>query len=348
MAKYFGVGGLRKGIVGKEKYYLKSNKNFIQEASKYIPVNSAWVKKEEFKDYVLSLLNEGVPQIYILDNLPQVINPYALLFVKNGDKRDVYVDENGQRTKIEISGEGGGGNDGVDVVNEIPANPQNNTIYFVNKAVTRNESVCDIYVYENDTLKKVNIDFTQVLNQAKTYTDTQCSNFEATCKAYTDTTCGTTLTTAKSYTDTTCATTLTSANTYTDTTCGTTLTSAKNYTDGKVAAFPHLYHHTICYNREGTGEVTFTFYNTQSTSMNLTDVFYALLDSGCDGNPSYYPCAGCTANGVCLVGVFASTFSSGGILSREFKALYFDGSNYNNVRYTYFNLGGHDTVKQIF
>ena len=45
MAKYFGVGGLRKGKVGNEKYYLRSNKNFIQEAKKYIPINSNWLTK---------------------------------------------------------------------------------------------------------------------------------------------------------------------------------------------------------------------------------------------------------------------------------------------------------------
>lgn len=105
MAKYEYIAGPRKGNVGREKYYSRNNVNFVQEASKYIPINSQWIKKEQFKKYVLSLLKDDIPQVYILDDLPEKINPYALLFVKNGDLIDMYVDKDGVRTKIEISKE---------------------------------------------------------------------------------------------------------------------------------------------------------------------------------------------------------------------------------------------------
>ena len=156
MAKYFGVGGLRKGKVGNEKYYLRSNKNFIQEAKKYIPINSNWLTKEEFKNYVLSLLDEGVPQVYVLNELPEEKYLYALIFVQNQQGTSIYVDKEGIRTQINI---GGDDNDAVDIVDEIPENARNNTIYFVNQPDSKNKNKnvaeYDLYVCENNELKQI-------------------------------------------------------------------------------------------------------------------------------------------------------------------------------------------------
>ena len=181
MAKYYGVGGLRKGKVGNEKYYLRNNKNFIQEAKKYIPINSNWLTKEEFKNYILSLLQQGIPQVYVLEQLPEEIYPDALIFVQNQQGTSVYVDKEGIRTKINIGG-GGEGGDAVDIVNNIPEEPKNNTIYFVNNNANKEKKIdkkqlkdtpleCDIYVCDNNVLRKVDVDYTEVLNQAKAYTD---------------------------------------------------------------------------------------------------------------------------------------------------------------------------------
>ena len=156
MAKYFGVGGLRKGKVGNEKYYLRSNKNFIQEAKKYIPINSNWLTKEEFKNYVLSLLDEGIPQVYVLNELPEEKYLYALIFVQNQQGTSIYVDKEGIRTQINI---GGDDNDAVDIVDEIPENARNNTIYFVNQPDSKNKNKnvaeYDLYVCENNELKQI-------------------------------------------------------------------------------------------------------------------------------------------------------------------------------------------------
>ena len=181
MAKYYGIGGLRKGKVGNEKYYLRNNKNFIQEAKKYIPINSNWLTKEEFKNYILSLLQQGIPQVYVLEQLPEEIYPDALIFVQNQQGTSVYVDKEGIRTKINIGG-GGEGEDAVDIVNNVPQEPKNNTIYFVNNNANKEKKIdkkelkdtpleCDIYVCDNNILRKIEVDYTEVLNQAKAYTD---------------------------------------------------------------------------------------------------------------------------------------------------------------------------------
>lgn len=168
MAKYFGVGGLRKGKVGNEKYYLRSNKNFIQEAKKYIPINSNWLTKEEFKNYVLSLLEEGIPQVYVLNELPEEIFLYALIFVQNQQGTNIYVDKEGIRTEIKI---GSSANDAVNVVENLPQNLQNNVIYYsenkineqkiLEKGLNLDKQKSYIYVYEDDEIKQVipNVDY---------------------------------------------------------------------------------------------------------------------------------------------------------------------------------------------
>ena len=161
MADYDFTAGPRKGKVYKEKYYLRNNKNFIQEAKKYIPINSQWLTKEEFKNYILSLLDKGIPQIYVVEELPEDLFPYALIFVQNEQGTSVYVDKEGIRTEIEIGGDDN--YDAVDIVNEVPEEPRDNTVYFVNddqvnKNKDKNENLdCDIYVCDNNELRKVTI-----------------------------------------------------------------------------------------------------------------------------------------------------------------------------------------------
>ena len=168
MAEYDFIAGPRKGKVWKEKYYLRNKKNFIQEAKKYIPINSQWLTKEEFKNYILSLLDKGIPQIYVLQELPEELFPYALIFVQNEGKTSIYVDKEGIRTEINI---GDGNYDAVDVVENLPEELQNNVIYYsenqideeevLKKGLNLDEQKSYIYVQENEEIKQVipNVDY---------------------------------------------------------------------------------------------------------------------------------------------------------------------------------------------
>lgn len=168
MAEYDFIAGPRKGKVWKEKYYLRNKKNFIQEAKKYIPINSQWLTKEEFKNYILSLLDKGIPQIYVLEELPEELFPYALIFVQNEGKTSIYVDKEGIRTEINI---GDGNYDAVNVVENLPQDLQNNVIYYsenqideqklLEKGLNLDEQKSYIYVYEDEELKQVipNVDY---------------------------------------------------------------------------------------------------------------------------------------------------------------------------------------------
>lgn len=107
MGKSYGLCDFRIGKVGNLVFRKVENKNIISEKPKYYPVNSAWLTREEFKQYVLSLFDIAVPQLYLFDELPEDIFPYALLFIQNGDVTDVYLDKDGKRTQLHI-GDGGG------------------------------------------------------------------------------------------------------------------------------------------------------------------------------------------------------------------------------------------------
>lgn len=168
MAEYDFIAGPRKGKVCKEKYYLRNNKNFIQEAKKYIPINSQWLTKEEFKNYIISLLDKGIPQIYVLEELPEELFPYALIFVQNEGKTNIYVDKEGIRTEINI---GDGNYDAVNVVENLPQDLQNNVIYYsennineqkiLEKGLNLDKQKSYIYVYEDNEIKQVipNVDY---------------------------------------------------------------------------------------------------------------------------------------------------------------------------------------------
>ncbi|MBQ5919240.1 MAG: hypothetical protein IIW92_11825 [Lachnospiraceae bacterium] len=108
MGKYHGVGGFRVGKVGNERYYLRKRSNVVAVAKPYKAINSQWIKQEEFKEYILSLLTISVPQVYVLDSLPEELYPYALLFVQEGNFTDIYLDKDGLRTHLIIEGGGGG------------------------------------------------------------------------------------------------------------------------------------------------------------------------------------------------------------------------------------------------
>lgn len=155
MGKIYGLCDLRIGKVGNLVFRKVENKNIVSEKPKYYPVNSAWLTREEFKQYVLSLLDVGIPQIYALSELPEDLYDYALIFVQTDEKCLVYLDKDGTRTQIRLEG-GAADYDAVDIVNNLPQNPRNNTIYIKNDGDARNDTpTYTMYVCENDTLTKI-------------------------------------------------------------------------------------------------------------------------------------------------------------------------------------------------
>lgn len=168
MGKIYGICDFRRGKIGDLVFRKVADKNIVSEKANYYPVNSAWLKKEEFKKYVLSLLDEGIPQVYVLNELPEEIYPYALIFIQNQGGTSIYVDKEGIRTHINI---GGNVNDTVNVVENLPQDLQNNVTYYsenkineqkiLEKGLKLDEQKSYVYVYENDEIKQVipNVDY---------------------------------------------------------------------------------------------------------------------------------------------------------------------------------------------
>lgn len=472
MAKYYGISGKKVGKVGNEKYYIDRGQNIVQEKGKYVPVNNTWIKREKFKEYILSLFDLAVPQIYVLDELPQDIYPYALLFVKNNNINDIYVDKDGKRNKIEVGGQGQQEQfDPVDVVNELPQNPDPDKLFFVKKSIQqRNSTVYEIYTSDNGILTKIDIDLSPAVGQANVYTNFQISELreelneeiDTKTQPITDITTNslknvynTTLDANKilastkdgyvtasplgfadaydtingirtkalknmyykyvsgnkviisdsnGYLQTSAINALTAQNvingvdgyslkniynTTLDTdrvivsdgdgylkASGTTyntldvtlsgirtkalknvynsyLSANKNViTDGNgrisYADMPHLYMHYLLWDRGGTGEVVFVIYNTSSSNPTVVDVHNFLYNLGCDANWKIFPATGVNPNGYHIAGIYASTYSSGGIIDRGFTTVAYNGTTMYENYYTNYDHGQVAKTIQIF
>lgn len=111
MAKTYGLADYRRGKIGDLLFRKVGDRNIVSEKGNYYPVNSAWLKKEEFRKYVQSLVAGSYDAVDVVDELPTN---------RNGD--------------IEL---------------------RNNTIYFVKNST--NDNNYKIYVYEDNTLKEINV-----------------------------------------------------------------------------------------------------------------------------------------------------------------------------------------------
>lgn len=317
MAKYYGLGGSRIGKVGQEIYEIRKGANLVRSKSNYVPVNNAWLKRDEFKKYVLELLDEGIPQIYVLGELPQELYPYALIFVQNQQGTSIYVDKEAVRTQINLAG---GESDAVDITNAIPSNPRNNTIYFVNQpaAKNKNSTEYDIYVCDNNQLRQITI---------KGESDPDLPNIKEAVNNLT----------SKSL-----------KNVY-----NTTLTANKNIiTDSngylKTANIQHLYRHYINYARYGYGTVYFVIYNSSSSSLDTNGIFTYLSNTGCTDNSKLYPCSGWDPNTKPYIGMYAYAEISQGFLVPGFKLFVIHNQSTYEVNGNIYMDQMSDTVTTVF
>ena len=331
MGKYYGNGGKKVGKVGNEKYYINRGENIVQTNNKYYPVNSTLLKKKEFKEYVLSLLEEGIPQIYIVEELPEEVYTYALIFVQNEEGTNIYVDKDGLRTYINIEG-GEGGGDAVDIVNNVPQEPKNNTIYFVNNNANKESKIdkkqlkdtpleCDIYVCDNNILRKIEVkgidipelpQIKQVVNDITTYSLKDIYNTNLTANKL----------------------------------LGTDANGIITTVDGGTT--PHLYLHHFYFFKSGNGALNFDIYTTKSTKMSFVDIFNFLNSIGCNQEEKTYPANGYTSGSRVVFGIYASTYGSGSLVQREFSVRVFSSSGVAKLRCTFFEDTIEKNIIQIF
>ena len=109
MAKYLYTSGKRKGKVYQEFYYTLNGQQIVNKKSFYCPVNTKWLSKEEFKQYILQLIENEYPNYLVVDELPEEPQDHIIYFLKqvNEDQSiyyDVYVYDNEELKQITFQG----------------------------------------------------------------------------------------------------------------------------------------------------------------------------------------------------------------------------------------------------
>lgn len=316
MGKIYGICDFRRGKIGDLVFRKVADKNIVSEKANYYPVNSAWLKKQEFKNYVLSLLNEGIPQVYILNELPEEIYPYALIFIQNQGGISIYVDKEGVRTEIQIEGSN---SDAVDIVNNIPGNPRNNTIYFVNNPESKNKNKnildYDLYVCENSVLKKIEL---YSVDSTLQMTDNTIGLPDK-------------LDSAKSL------------GLY-----KTAFDAQGRCTNVETYTIPHLYLHHYRYARQTRGDVNLYIYTTSSTELNNTQLGDYLYNLGCNARWSLFPACGEAQYSLAMVDGMYATLNSGSLVKYNFHVVSHNSSNeYDELIANYTHSYGFTKI-QIF
>lgn len=312
MAKYLYTHGKRKGKVYQEFYYTLNGEQIVQKKTFYCPVNTKWLSKVEFREYILQVIRDYYPNYLVVDELPEQLESHIIYFLKhvNEDESvyyDVYVYFNEEQKQIVFKG--------VDpsIINEITQ--------VINDITTK--SLKNVY---NTTLNA---------NRLVTTDSEGCLKASGTTYNTLDVTLSGIRTKAL-------------ANVYNSYLSA----NKNVITDGNgrlsYADMPHLYMHYIHYDRGGTGEVSFVIYNKFSSSLTTVDIYSFLDNISCNANWKLFPAAGVCPNGYMITGIYASANSSGGFIDRGFTTVAYNGTTMYENFYTNYNNGITQRVVTIF
>ena len=93
MAKYYYTSGKRKGKVYQEFYYSLNGEQIVQKKTFYCPVNTKWLSKVEFREYIIQVINDYYPNYLIVDELPEQLDPHIIYFLKQeNEDHSIYYD----------------------------------------------------------------------------------------------------------------------------------------------------------------------------------------------------------------------------------------------------------------
>lgn len=93
MAKYYYTSGKRKGKVYQEFYYSLNGEQIVQKKTFYCPVNTKWLSKVEFREYIIQVINDYYPNYLIVDELPEQLDPHIIYFLKQeNEDQSIYYD----------------------------------------------------------------------------------------------------------------------------------------------------------------------------------------------------------------------------------------------------------------
>lgn len=108
MAKYIYTHGKRKGKVYQEFYYTLNGEQIVNKKTFYCPVNTKWLSRVEFREYILQVIRDYYPNYLVINELPEELETHIIYFVKHVNKDesfyyDVYVYDEEQQKQIKFN-----------------------------------------------------------------------------------------------------------------------------------------------------------------------------------------------------------------------------------------------------
>lgn len=93
MAKYIYTHGKRRGKVYQEFYYTLNGEQIVNKKTFYCPVNTKWLSRVEFRDYILQVIRDYYPNYLIVNELPEQLEPHIIYFLEHvNEDQSVYYD----------------------------------------------------------------------------------------------------------------------------------------------------------------------------------------------------------------------------------------------------------------
>lgn len=157
MAKYYYTSGKRKGKVYQEFYYTLNGQQIVNKKVNYCPVNTKWLSKEEFKNYILDLIREEYPNYLVVDELPEQLEDHLIYLLSDNeslvsDQYAVHVkqgDNNYFLGYIKKTSSSGGG---AEIVNYLPDEMEEGKLYFVTRSSSLSQDFFYVYIKQNGQL----------------------------------------------------------------------------------------------------------------------------------------------------------------------------------------------------
>lgn len=85
-----------------EFYYFRNGENIVQKKNFYVPVNTKWLSRPEFREYILQIMQGECWNIRVVEQLPELIVNKTLYFLKNGNYYNIWVDVDDQRMNLPL------------------------------------------------------------------------------------------------------------------------------------------------------------------------------------------------------------------------------------------------------
>lgn len=100
--------GYRKGVVYQEFYCVINGQSMVQKRNLYCPVNTKWLSRVEFREYILQVIKGYYPNYLVVSELPEELEDHIIYFVETlheGDDiyYDIYVYDHEIRKQIKIN-----------------------------------------------------------------------------------------------------------------------------------------------------------------------------------------------------------------------------------------------------